>query len=359
MKPRVRVLIADDSAAIRGALAALLGDEPDLEVVGQARDGLEAVASARSLRPDVITMDVLMPGLDGLGAIEEIMATVPARILVVSAGADDRELNLTFKAIAAGALEVIGKPSAGQPLELRTWGKRVAQSIRLMAEVPVVRRRRGSSFPPELGARVSPTLAPRMNGAAKGRERRGSRVDVFGIAASTGGPPALSKLLAGLPKELPIPLLVAQHMTEGFARGLARWLGGLTSLSVAVARAGEPALPGFVYLPPDASDLVIDVEGVLWTPAPRGGPCPSCDRLLTSLADAYGERAGGAVLTGMGGDGAQGLLAIRNKGGATVAQDEATSVVFGMPRVAQALGAAREVAALDAIAPLIRAWSEP
>ncbi len=353
MNRRLRVLIADDSAAIRGALAALLRDEPDLDVVAQAADGLEAVELAKSFKPDVITMDVLMPRLDGLGAIVEIMVEAPARILVVSSAADDRELNLTFKAIAAGALEVIGKPSHQKPADLRDWGRRVAQAIRLMAEVPVVRRRRGSSFPPLLALPL-PSAA-----AAKPKERLGKRIDVFGIAASTGGPPALAKLFGALPKSLPIPLLVAQHMTEGFAHGLARWLSSLTPLSVAVARAGEAALPGKVYLPPDACDLVIDAEGVLWTPAPRGGPCPNCDRLLTSIAEAYGERAGAVVLTGMGGDGARGLLAIHDRGGATLAQDEATSVVFGMPRVAHSLGAAKDLVPLDAIAPLIRAWSEP
>jgi two-component system chemotaxis response regulator CheB len=354
MTGKVRVVIADDSATVRAALVALLASESDLLLVGQAADGVEAVALAKSLRPDVMTVDLLMPRLDGLGAIVEIMAEAPVRILVVSSAAEDRELNLTFKAIAAGALEVIGKPGHEQPQALRSWGRRVAQAIRLMAEVPVVRRRRASSLPPAV---ASAARVAALGGPAS-RARIGKRVDAFAIAASSGGPPAVASVLAALPRNLPIPLFVAQHITEGFAQGLVRWLSGMTALTVVIARAGEPALPGRVYLPPDGCDLVVDYEGVLRTPVPIGTSSPSCDRLLTSLADAYGDRAGGAVLTGMGGDGARGLLAIRDKGGATLAQDEATCVVFGMPRVAQTIGAVRELVPLAAVAPLIRAWSE-
>jgi two-component system chemotaxis response regulator CheB len=180
-------------------------------------------------------------------------------------------------------------------------------------------------------------------------------VDAFGLVASTGGPVALMRILAALPADLPVPLLVAQHIMEGFGPGLVRWFGSESRLSVKMAAEGEAARPGCVYLPPDGRDLTVDEEGTLHVPRCSDACHPSGDRLLESLAVAYGGRAGGAVLTGMGVDGARGLGAIRRAGGLTLAQDEATSVVFGMPRAARDAGAVEVVTPLDDIAPAIAA----
>jgi two-component system chemotaxis response regulator CheB len=330
----IRVLVADDSTTLRTALCALLAEDPQLSIVGQAADGVEAVEKARALRPDVITMDVNMPRLDGLGAIAAIMAEAPARILVISSVRQHRQLELSFKAMAAGALELIAKPEGGSD-EMRRWARRVAESVRLMAEVPVVRRHRVNRIA------VRPTLT------------HGTQVDVVGLVASTGGPPALAYVLGSLPRDLAVPLLLAQHIAHGFTGGLVRWFGSVCSLRVIVARDGDLPLPGTVYLAPDGCDLEVDREGHLRAPRSSGLHCPSGNKLLTSLARAYGDRAAGFVLTGMGDDGAQGLLELKRAGGATYAQDEQTSIVFGMPQAAHACGAARALLALESVAPAI------
>lgn len=324
----IRVLIADDSATVRNMLVGLLAEDPRLSIVGQAADGLEAVDKARALRPDVITMDVNMPRLDGLGATAAIMAEAPARVVVISSVSEHRQLELSFKAMAAGALEVIAKPRPGEPM--REWGRKLAESVRLMAEVPVVRRPR--SRPPE-----------------RARVQHAGEVDAIGLVASTGGPPALARILSELPGSLSVPILLAQHIAQGFTPGLQRWFAGICALRIQVASDGELARSGRVYLAPDACDLEIDGQGLLRTPRGTGLHCPSGNRLLHSLAKVFGARAAGFVLTGMGDDGAQGLLALRNVGGETFAQDEHTSVVFGMPQAAQACGAARSMLALESI----------
>jgi two-component system chemotaxis response regulator CheB len=330
----IRVLVADDSTTLRTALCALLAEDSRLTIVGQAADGVEAVEKARALRPDVITMDVNMPRLDGLGATAAIMAEAPSRVLVISSVRQHRQLELSFKAMAAGALELIAKPEGG-PEEMRRWAQRVAESVRLMAEVPVVRRHRHHP------AAARPPLA------------HGTQVDVVGLVASTGGPPALACVLGTLPRDLPVPLLLAQHIASGFTAGLVRWFGSICNLRVIVASDGDLPLPGTVYLPPDGCDLEVDREGHLRTPRASGLHCPSGNRLLTSLARAYGSRAAGFVLTGMGDDGAYGLLELKRAGGATFAQDEQTSVVFGMPQAAHSCGATRGLLPLESVAPAI------
>ncbi len=332
---RIRVLVVDDSPTMANALTALLSEDPRIEVVGRAEDGNRAVMLARLLRPDVITMDLLLPGLDGPGAIAQIMADAPARILVVSAVAEQRGVDLGFQAMSAGALELIGKPSVTSGEELRRWGRDLAKSVCLMAEVPVVSRR----------ARVSGRGAPAVTGG---------RVDIFGVVASTGGPPALAEVLSKLPTDLPVPIVIAQHITTGFTQGMVRWLSAVTPLPVRVAKEGERLEPGKVYFPDDGCDLSVESDGVARLTRTLGGACPSGDLLLTSLARAYGSRAGGGVLTGMGEDGARGLLAIHQVGGVTFAQDEASSVVFGMPRAALELGAATQGVPITAVAELIR-----
>jgi two-component system chemotaxis response regulator CheB len=329
----IRILVVDDSQTMRSALISLLAAEKDLHVVGQAKDGVEAVQKARALRPDVITMDLNMPQLDGLGATAAIMAESPSRVLVVCQVSEDRQLDLSFRAMAAGALEVLPKPGFGAA-DLRQFGRRVAEAVRLMAEVPVVRRYR-SAHP---GA---------------GRRLRPGGVGAVGIVASTGGPPALATVLRALPAGLSAPVLIAQHIAAGFTAGLVRWLSEVSPLRIQAAQQGATALAGHCYLAPDECDLEIDDHGVLSTPRSTSVHCPSGNRLLHSLARAYGSRAIGIVLTGMGDDGAQGLLAIRHAGGATYAQDEESCVVFGMPHAARACGATDTLLPLGAIGPLL------
>ncbi|KFE64286.1 chemotaxis protein CheB [Hyalangium minutum] len=329
----IRVLVVDDSPTMVNTMATLLSQEPRIEIVGRAGDGNRAVSLARLLRPDVITMDLLLPGLDGPAAIAAIMSDAPARILVVSAVAD-RGADLGFQAIRAGALELIAKPNVTSGEELRKWGRELTNSICLMAEVPVISRRK-----------IREVVPPLLS--------KGARVDIFGLAASTGGPPALAEILSRLPKDLPVPIVVAQHITEGFTPGMVRWLSQVTPLGVSIARDGERLEPGKVYFPLDGHDLTID-RGLARLSPTRGGPCPSGDLLLSSLSRVYGGRAGGGVLTGMGDDGARGLLDIRRSGGVTMAQDEASSVVFGMPKAALDIGATEQALPLSAMPDFIR-----
>jgi two-component system chemotaxis response regulator CheB len=326
---RTRVLIAEDSEAMRNTLVTLLGEDPRIEVIGTAVNGREAVAMARSLRPDIVTMDIVMPYLDGVDATAQIMSDSPRRILIVSSYVDSRQVDLAFRAIAAGALEVVAKPANSRPDELRAWARRVCDAIVLMSEVPVITRR------------------------GRAATASGRTCDAVGIVASTGGPPALAKLLALLPEELEIPLFVAQHIASGFTDGLVRWLSQVAKLRAVLAIDGQPPRRGNVYFAPDQRDLEIGGDGLLHIPKSRDRHTPSGDRLLASLARYYGARAGGIVMTGMGDDGAEGLFAIREAGGATFAQSLASCVVYGMPQAALARGATTELRSVEELAAVI------
>ncbi len=344
MSARIRVLIADDSPTLRQALALLLSLEARIELVGQAGDGEEAVRLATALRPDVVTMDVEMPKLDGVSATEQIMERCPTRVLMVCSASKEREVELTFRAIAAGALELCAKPTPLQsecensaaPAQdrLRKFGRNVVDAILLMAEVPVVGRR-------SLSTKSS-------SGPAHTH-----RIDVLGIAASTGGPPALAEILGALPARLPIAILVAQHIAHGFSDGLVRWLQRSSALPIVRAQDGTLCARGNVYLPPDGCDLRLDSANRLRTPRSTGLHTPSADELFLSLADSLGRRAAGLVLTGMGDDGAQGLLALRRTGALCYAQEESSCVVYGMPRAAHSVGAVHEFVSLSRMASLI------
>jgi two-component system chemotaxis response regulator CheB len=325
---KIRVLIAEDSDAMRSTLETLFALDPRIEVIGSARDGFEVVTLAKSLKPDLVTMDVVMPRLDGVEATARIMAEHPVRILIISAYADNVQIDLSFRAMAAGALEVVTKPVTSTPGALRAWAQKVCDTIVLMAEVPVITRARRGSF----------------------SERR---ADVVGIVASTGGPLALAHIFAALPSSLPVPIVVAQHIAEGFTEGLIRWLSNVSKLTVEVALEGVTPRPGHVYFPPDQRDLEVGSDRTLRTPKANDRYAPSGDRLLGSLAHAYANRCAGIVLTGMGEDGAAGLLAIRQAGGATLAQSRDSCVVFGMPQAAMTRGATTDMRSLDGLAAAI------
>ncbi|MGE3548043.1 MAG: chemotaxis protein CheB, partial [Kofleriaceae bacterium] len=313
--------------------------DPAIEVVGRALDGKQAVKLARELRPDVITIDVVMPELDGLAATSAIMQEAPTRVIIVS-GMDDQQLDLSFKAIGVGALELLRKPSPAEATDIAAWGRRIAEAVRVLSEVPVVRRM---------------TRAPTAN---DDQPVAGS-FDVVGIVASTGGPNALATILGRLPADLPIPLLVTQHLASSFTAGFVRWLRGASQLPVQIADHGAIARPGRVYLPPDDHHLEISREGELVVRIGTEGIVPSGDLMLTSLATAYRGRACGIVLTGMGADGAEGLAQIRRSGGITLAQDEKSSTVFGMPRAARDLGATTQLLPPEQIAAFIRTHCRP
>lgn len=346
----IRVVIADDTATSRELLRAILEDAGDLEVIGQARDGDEALALCRSLAPDLVVMDIRMPGVDGYEATRRIMHEVPTPIVIVSAAVAPQELESSLEASRAGALAVLPKPVAPSHERFDEESRRLVRTVRTMARVKVVKRwpRRDTT-----GQRAAPGLTAPVVAVSRIREPR-IRPDhaAIAIATSTGGPAALHRLLSLLPEGFPAPILVVQHIAEGFVEGLTRWLDRATPLHVTVARDGERAVAGHVYVAPNGSHLTLTparqlrlVDG-----APLQGFRPSATNLFESLGTCCGSSAIAVVLTGMGDDGVRGLPAVRSAGGWVVAQNEATSVVYGMPAATVAAGLADEVLGLDAIA---------
>jgi len=327
MDKPVRVLVADDSEIFRELLSTVIASEAGFEVVASAGDGNTAAAMARELKPDVITMDLNMPDADGFSGIARIMAETPTPILVLTA---DRQEVVGFRALSLGALDILEKPAAS--VDLGEYGQVLRSRLRLLAGVKVIRHLRG------LRERRGP--APIVHG----------RADVVVIGASLGGPRALATLLRGLSREFPVPIAVVQHIADGFTEGLASWLAQESRLDVREAVDGEPLRPGRVLLAPTGRHLVLG-KGVahLSDAAPVDTFRPSVTPLFLSAARAYGPRCCGVILTGMGRDGAEGMRALKEAGAQTIAQDEATSAVFGMPRAAIELGAVDRVLALDDI----------
>ncbi|MDY7230627.1 chemotaxis protein CheB [Hyalangium rubrum] len=335
MSQTIRVLLADDSPTMLKMYLGLLAMAPEIQIVGTAKDGEEALLLARSLHPDVITLDVRMPRMDGIEASQRIMAEAPSRILVIS-GAVDAEMS--FRALQAGALEVMPKPRAGKE-GLVLFGTRLVQVIRSMADVPLAQNRTLAS---------APTPAAPL---------KGGRVDGFGLVAATGGPPALCMVLSLLPPNLPYPIFIAQHVSEGFTTGFCQWLSAASSLRLEVAQSGTRPHRGHVYLPPDGHQMQVLPTGELRVEPVQGTPAMLGDTLLSSLARVYGNRAGGAVLTGMGSDGAAGLVAIRRAGGLTFVQTPESCVVPGMPEAALRGGGTDVVLSLEQMAAALRSFS--
>jgi len=336
----IRVLVAEDSAVAREYLVYLLSQDPALEVIGVARDGYEAVQQAERLRPDVIVMDVHMPRMDGYEATRQIMERVPAPIVIVSASSSRQDVANTLDALKAGALTVLDKPAGLDHPAHEESARRLVETVKLMAEVKVVRRwpRRDRPEWP----------VPAAGG--------GQKIQIVAMAASTGGPPVVAEILRRLPGDLAVPVLLVQHIAKGFTEGLVAWLARETPLTVKLAAAGESAASGTVYIAPDGLQMGITTRGQirLAKELTGNGFCPSASHLFESLAEAYGPTAVGVILTGMGRDGADGLLRLRQVGGVTIAQDEQSSAIFGMPAEAIRLGAAASVLAPEAIARAIR-----
>lgn len=311
----IRVLIVDDSDVARSILRTLLEGQADIEVVAEARCGREAIELVKQLRPDLVTMDLNMPGMGGIEAIENIMHHKAVPILVVS---NESDAELAYEALRCGALEVMAKPSYDAE-----DAERFQSQVRLLAGVPVITRLRRRSVPPI--ATYTAAVMPVVPVSA-------SYQQVFALALSTGGPQALASLLPQLEADFPAPILIAQHISDGFIEGMAQWLSGLCKLSVKVAEEGEYLQAGCVYLSPSEQHLTLDSQRrvKLKTRAERDIYHPSCDELLSSVATVFGSNAVAIIMTGMGRDGTRGMMAIQSHGGITLAQDEASSVIYGM-----------------------------
>lgn len=343
----IRVLVIDDSLTVRRRLCEVLASDPEIEVVGDAGDGKSAIELCAELRPHVISLDMMLPVMTGLAATEHIMAYFPTPILVVSASTNRGELFETYQALAAGAVDVLEKPRGDEPDG--RWEKNFIAALKMVSRIKVITHPRG-----RLGASIADprSVAARMT-PATAASRASSRLLVIG--ASTGGPSALLAILRSLPPELALPMLVVLHLPEAFSRAFADWLGGLVPFAVSFARDGEPIPPaGHVVLAPPGKHLEAVAGHLRLTSGPERHSCrPSVDVLFESVARERAPTSIACLLTGMGRDGAEGLLSIKRAGGTTIAQDEASSVVYGMPRAAALLGAADHVLPLDAIAPAL------
>jgi two-component system chemotaxis response regulator CheB len=326
-------------------LQKMLATSPEIQVVGTARNGREALALIPQLRPSVICTDYLMPIMDGLEFTRQVMMRFPTPVLVVSAVVTEKGTPTTFKLLEAGALDIFPKPGAIGGAVYSRLAEELTQKIRILAGVTVFARR----------GVVSPTAASADFHHLPHESASPKRISVVAIGASTGGPQALKEVLQNLPTNLPVPILCVQHISDGFLQGLVGWLATYSPLRVKVAEPDELASPGVVYFPPNRTHLAVNSGRRLWLSrsGPVGDHCPSVNVLFKSVAEHFGRSALGILLTGMGSDGAEGLLAIAKAGGNTLAQNEASCVVFGMPKVAIDLGAAKYVLPVEAIAPKI------
>ena len=341
----IRVLIVDDSATVRAVVRRLLSRDPALEVAGEASDGEQAVEATLRSRPDVVLMDIEMPGTDGYTAIERIMALHPTPILVLTSRATRDQARTAFEAIRRGALEVIPKPAdtAGWD-ELATTLPLTIRAI-AAARLPAAA---GASAGTRRPQAERPAVAPPAAAAARLRPPAAwpapsAAIRYVAVGASTGGPTAVRDLIAALPAVIPASILVVQHIAAGFEGSFVEWLGAELQRSTRVAVEGECPLAGDVRVAPPGAHLVLGADGLLHLDSaspPRRGHRPSADDLFRSCALAFPRATAGVLLTGMGSDGAEGLADLRRAGGVTAAQDEASSIVFGMPRAAIENGAA-------------------
>jgi two-component system chemotaxis response regulator CheB len=344
--PRIRVMIVEDSGVIRQFLEHIIGSDPRLEVVASVESGEDALRALTRVSPDVISMDIHLPGMSGLEATRRIMEERPTPIVVVSGSLQPNELEGSMLALKAGALVVVGKPVGTTHEDYESLAERLCTQLAIMSQVKVVRQRFNGRKRPRRAARDRRDVP---FATAEGRDHRS--FVMIGIVASTGGPRALQTLLGAIPAEFPVPIALVQHITAGFHYGFVDWLDGACPLSVVTAEDGQFATAGHVYVaPPDEHLTIHDERLCLWRGDPVSAQRPSGTVLLESMAASLGEQALGVVLTGMGDDGALGLSAIRHAGGYTIAEDESTAVVYGMPAVAKRLGAVCEQLPLDDIA---------
>jgi two-component system, chemotaxis family, protein-glutamate methylesterase/glutaminase len=343
----ITVLIVEDSPVVADFLSAVLGSDPAIQVVGVASDGEAAVEAARRLRPAVITMDIHMPRVDGFDATRRIMETCPTPIVIVSGSIPAGGGHDDVRAVAAGAVATVARPSGiGHPDHAES-ARRLVDMVKLMSEVKVIRR-----WPRAGGTKAEATPRPPVAPHA---------ARVIAIGASTGGPPVLQSILSGLPASLPVPVLIVQHMAPGFVDSFASWLEQASGFPVRMAADGEPMLPGHAYVAPDGRHLGVrrGARLLLSDAAPENGMRPAVSFLFRSLVATMAPHVAAVLLTGMGRDGVDELKRLKQAGALTIAQDQTSSVVFGMPGQAVEAGAVSHVLPPDAIADLLAGLTHP
>lgn len=346
----VRVMVVEDSPVIQGLLRMIIAADPRLEVCSVCPSGEAAIAALPEVNPDVISMDIRLPGIDGLETTRLIMSRSPKPIVVIADAVEDSSLRISMNALRSGALSVVEKPAGFSHAHHAEIAETICTQLYIMSQVPVIRQR--------------PLQRPSMpdRPALRGQGGGNGRPSIAGVVASTGGPAALARVLGGLPADWPIPVLVVQHMGAAFMPGFAAWLDGIVPMQVGLAVSGQTPMPGQVYIAPGDQHLTLGTDGrlQLMRGVPVNSQRPSGTVLFQSLAQTYGSRALGVLLTGMGEDGADGLLAMRRAGALTVTEDDTTAVVYGMPQAAVKLGASVLSLPLDRIADTMRrAVAEP
>lgn len=339
----IRVMVVDDSAVAREFLVHLINTAGGMVAVGTAADGREAIEMVERLKPDLITMDIIMPRMGGPEAIERIMQTHPTPIVVVTGNTITEEVRATFQSLECGALAIVPRPYGADCRDHEVSARQLLQTIRLMSEVKVVRRWK------------RPASVPRLPSVPDRTPSAGKLFRMVAIGASTGGPAVLKEIVAGLRSDFPAPIAIVQHIAPGFVDGFTSWLGDSSHLPVQLARVGERFQPGRIYVAPDGAHLGVDAnECATLTRDPAASLlCPSVSHLFHSVARVYGAQTIGVLLTGMGRDGADGLLRLKELGAITIAQDKESSVVHGMPGEAIKVGAADFVLSPPKIAEIL------
>jgi two-component system chemotaxis response regulator CheB len=336
MTDKIRVLVVDDTLTSRQLMTHIINHSGDMVVVGEGQNGEQALHLVPELQPDVVLMDMMMPRMDGLEATRQLMRRSPVPIVLITASLNIQETDVAFQAMKAGALTVLQKPAGLNPADMH----QLRTTLRSMAGVKVIHHfdRRETHTSKKAPVRDVP-----------------SNPRVIAIAASTGGPAALSAIIRGLPPTLSLPVVIVQHISADFVQSLVAWLQTLTPLTVRLAEAGAWLSPGTIYLAPGDAHLSLESGGQFALDNTPGvwRYMPSCDVLLHSVARTFGQQAIGIVLTGMGDDGADGLRAMYDAGAYTIAQDEDTSIVYGMPAEALRRGGVQQVLPLDDIAPTL------
>lgn len=364
----IRVLLVEDSPVALTILKRILSTSPDLVVVGVARNGIEALDLMPKVKPQVICTDFHMPKMNGLELTRRIMAEAPCPILVISASVKAEDTHNVFPLLEAGALDVFPKPTTGLATEYEQLGQDLINRIKVLAGVTVFTRRSPTSLAQASASTVSKRSktsvqeAPRVgrSGVSPSSPSPSPMLDIrapriVAIGASTGGPQTLQQILHALPTSFPVPIVCVQHISEGFLQGLVDWLQSSCALSITIAQEGTVPQAGVVYFAPERHHLQLSPQGYLQlgSAQPIDGHCPSVTVLFQSVAAYYRRAAIAVLLTGMGRDGAAGMQAVAQAGGLTIAQDEASCIVFGMPKEAIALGAVQQILAPPEIAPYL------
>jgi two-component system chemotaxis response regulator CheB len=352
MSKKIRVFLVDDSPVALAVLKRMLAQAQDIEVIGTAGDGQEALARIPDLKPDVICTDLNMPRLNGLELTRRVMAERPTPILVVSIAVQQEDAQNVFELLRAGAVDVFPKPRQGLSAD-DAVAQELINKVRVVSGVVAFTRKPDGGA----GSSTARTDASASEAFGSGKLSSGAGdLRLLAMGASTGGPQAYLSVLSALPENFPLPVLCVQHISLGFLDGLVEWLNRQCALKVVIAQNGQKPAPGHIYFPPEDAHLELDAGGALV--ASRGpqfhGFRPSVTVLFESVARVCGPRALGVLLTGMGDDGAAGLKAMRDAGGVTIAQDEKTSTVYGMPREAARIGAAVHILPLPEIAPALK-----